>query len=139
MWKGPLPRRLREPRGERLAHQGLRQLEEEGAIQVLVTADGARRDYVLAAVGDLQFDVVAARLAGEYGVETTLERLPHVAARAVLGTPEAVAAIVWPYAGALKARDHQDRLVALFGSQRELDYCVERNPAVQFRPLADLG
>ena len=120
-------------------HQGLRQLEEEGAIQVLVTADGARRDYVLAAVGDLQFDVVAARLAGEYGVETTVERLPYVAARAVVGPPDAVAAIVWPYAGALKVRDHRDRLVALFGSQRELDYCTERNAAVAFRPLADLG
>jgi peptide chain release factor 3 len=118
-------------------HRGLTQLEEEGAIQVLVSADGVQRDLVLAAVGELQFDVVVARLAHEYGVETALDRLPYDVARYVAGDPTAVAQIVWPYGGTLRVRDRQERLVALFGSAREAAYCAERNPDVMFRPLSE--
>jgi peptide chain release factor 3 len=118
-------------------HRGLTQLQEEGAIQVLVSADSVQRDLVLAAVGELQFDVVVARLAHEYGVETALDRLPFDMARYVLGDPAAVAQIVWPYGGALRVRDRQERLVALFGSAREAVYCAERNPDVVFRPLSE--
>ena len=118
-------------------HQGLKQLEEEGAIQVLVSANSAQRDLVLAAVGELQFDVVVARLAHEYGVETALDRLPYEVARHVAGDPGAVAQIVWPYGGALRVRDRQDRPVALFGSAREAAYCAERNPDIVFGPLSE--
>jgi peptide chain release factor 3 len=118
-------------------HRGLTQLEEEGAIQVLVSADSAQRDIVLAAVGELQFDVVVARLAQEYGVETALDRLPYEVARHVAGDPAAVAQIVWPYGGALRVRDRQERLVALFGSAREAAYCAERNPDIVFRLLSE--
>jgi peptide chain release factor 3 len=118
-------------------HRGLTQLEEEGAIQVLVSADSAQRDIVLAAVGELQFDVVVARLAHEYGVETALDRLPYEVARHVAGDPASVAQIVWPYGGALRVRDRQDRLVALFGWAREAAYCAERNPDIVFRPLSE--
>ena len=118
-------------------HRGLAQLEEEGAIQVLVSADSVQRDLVLAAVGELQFDVVVARLAHEYGVETALDRLPYDVARHVVGDPAAVAQIVWPYGGTLRVRDRQERLVALFGSAREAAYCAERNPDIAFRPLSE--
>ena len=56
-------------------HAGLAQLEEEGAIQVLFSIDGAR-EPILAAVGDLQLDVTAARLRGEYGVEADVQPAP---------------------------------------------------------------
>ncbi|MGH7277796.1 MAG: peptide chain release factor 3 [Candidatus Rokuibacteriota bacterium] len=116
-------------------HRGLAQLEEEGAIQVLVAADATQRDLMLAAVGELQFDVVAARLKDEYGVETAVDRLPHVAARWISGPPEAIAAIMWPYSGALRVRDRQGQLVAVFRAHRDLDYCMEKNPEVTFRRL----
>jgi len=118
-------------------HRGLAQLEEEGAIQALVGAESARRDPVLAAVGELQFDVVVARLAHEYGVEAAIDRLPYEVARHVVGSSAAVARIAWPYSGALRVRDRQGRLVALFGSAREAAYCAERNPDVEFRPLSE--
>jgi peptide chain release factor 3 len=62
--------------------KGLRHLSEEGAIQFyrpLLTSD-----YVLGAVGPLQFDVVASRLQAEYGVEVRLESLPYGAVRWVV-------------------------------------------------------
>jgi peptide chain release factor 3 len=116
-------------------HRGLEQLEEEGAIQVLVSADAMQREYVLAAVGELQFDVVAARLQGEYGVETSVERLPHVAARWLVGDPAALARMRWPYGEVLRLRDREGRLVVLFRSARDIDYCIEKNPGVTFRRL----
>ena len=115
-------------------HRGVEQLEEEGAIQVFVT-EGAQRDLVLGAVGELQFDVVTARLADEYGVEAAAERLPYIVGRWLVGEPAAVAEIVWPYGGALRVRDREGRLVALFQSLRDADRCAERNPDVELRPL----
>ncbi len=55
---------------------------EEGAIQLLYPHyGGASQEPVLAAVGELQFEVAQYRLKSEYGVETRLETLPYVAAR----------------------------------------------------------
>jgi peptide chain release factor 3 len=120
-------------------HRGLAQLEEEGAIQVFTAADGGRRDVVLGAVGDLQFDVVAARLADEYRAEVVLERLPYVTARLVGADAATAARISWPWAGVLRIRDRQDRLIALFHALRDVDTCAERNPGVTFTRLTDVG
>ena len=51
---------------------GLRQLEEEGLMQVFFTA-GGRREPIVGVVGALQFDVIASRLRTEYGVEVVIE------------------------------------------------------------------
>ena len=65
--------------------KGLRQLEMEGAVQVLYNEDAFKREPILAVVGELQFDVVQARLQNEYHVTTTLERLPVHLARWISG------------------------------------------------------
>ncbi len=116
-------------------HRGMKQLEEEGAIQLLVAADGGRRDVILAAVGELQFDVVVSRLESEYGVMAAIERLPYVAARWVVADPAAIENVLWPYQGVPKLHDGAGRLVVLFRTLRDVDYCVERNPKVEFRRL----
>lgn len=41
----------------------------------------------------------------------------------------------WPYAGVMRLRDRDDRLVVLFHSERDAAYCEEKNPAVPFRRL----
>ncbi len=56
-------------------NKGLAQLEEEGTIQVLHSEDALRREPIVAAVGELQFDVVLARLEEEYGVTAQVQRL----------------------------------------------------------------
>ena len=116
-------------------HRGLAQLEQEGAIQVLVAADAAQRELVLAAVGELQFDVVVARLATEYGVQSSTERLPFRTARWVIGDAPAIAQVYWPYAGVLRLRDRDGRLVVLFHSERDADFCAEKNPDVELQRL----
>lgn len=53
--------------------KGLTQLEAEGAIQVLRDAEGSPSGPVLAAVGELQFEVAINRLRSEFGVEVSLD------------------------------------------------------------------
>ena len=58
--------------------KGLAQLEREGAIQVLRDAEGSPGGPVLAAVGDLQFEVATERLRREFGAEVALDApLPY--------------------------------------------------------------
>lgn len=62
--------------------KGIAQLEEEGAVQILHPhTGGGSQEPILAAVGELQFEVAQYRLKTEYGVETRLETLPYTSAR----------------------------------------------------------
>jgi len=62
--------------------KGIDQLLDEGAIQALRQRnDEGGGPLILAAVGQLQFEVVQARLESEYGVESTLEPIGFTLAR----------------------------------------------------------
>lgn len=116
-------------------HKALSQLEEEGAIQVLHPFNSHHTDPVLAAVGELQFEVVQARMQAEYGVETAIDRLPYTHARWIVGGDEVLDKITWPSNTVLRARDREDQIVALFSSDWQVQYCIENNPDVEFRTV----
>jgi peptide chain release factor 3 len=61
--------------------RGIDQLDGEGVIQVLRSDRRGDQAPVLAAVGPLQFDVVTARLEGEFKAPVTLENLSYQLAR----------------------------------------------------------
>lgn len=61
--------------------RGIAQLDEEGVVQVLVSDLRGDQAPVLAAVGPMQFDVVTARMAGEFSAPVRLEELPYRLAR----------------------------------------------------------
>ena len=109
--------------------KGLAQLEEEGAIQVLFSDDGSRRDPILAAVGELQFDMVRARLLAEYGAETVLERLPHRFAL-VVEAPDGTLPR-WDLMGVLRTRDREEATIALFEGDWAERYFRECNPELR--------
>jgi peptide chain release factor 3 len=110
-------------------NKGLQQLEEEGAVQVFFFKDSLRKEVVLAAVGKLQFEVVTARLRTEYGVETTVNKLPFTCVRWLEGGPKVEKDIIWP-PGCRLAHDRDEKLVALFPSEFELNYCRKNNPQI---------
>ena len=118
--------------------KGLEQLGEEGAIQVLYPLDSARREPILAAVGQLQFEVVQFRLRHEYGVETSLMRLPFELASWLNGPADDLRRITWA-PGARAAEDPGGRLVGLFDGQWAFDYTREKNPTLQFHDTAPLA
>ncbi len=114
--------------------KGLQQLESEGAVQVLYNVNAFKREPILAVVGQLQFDVVQARLEIEYNVTTTLERLNFAAARYVEATEEAFKNLPMR-SEVLLARDSQDRKVALFSTTFMLKYYAEKNPELKFHEM----
>src|SRR5207237_2226538 len=60
--------------------EGLRQLEEEGLMQ-LFYVDGGRREPIVGVVGALQLDVLTSRRRSEYGVAAEIEPTQHSVAR----------------------------------------------------------
>lgn len=70
---------IKNPLKYKQLQKGLTQLAEEGAVQFFRPLRDS--GYFLGAVGPLQFDVTAARLKAEYGVEADYEPLSFSAAR----------------------------------------------------------
>ena len=106
--------------------EGLRQLEEEGLMQVFYVTSG-RREPIVGVVGALQFDVITSRLRTEYGVLADVDAVPYAAAR-WLGDP----ARPLPTLGGQTAvaTDRRHRRVLLFGSEWELQYFERHHPEV---------
>jgi peptide chain release factor 3 len=110
---------------------GLRQLEEEGLMQVVFPAFG-RREPILCVVGPLQMDVVEARLRQEYGVDCRIEPMAVTTLRWLHGDPQEIANLTLPSTGVIRATDRDGRPVLLFESPWHLSYSAERNPGVEF-------
>ncbi len=96
--------------------KGLGQMEKEGAIQVFYQPGMNTREPILAAVGELQFDVVQFRLESEYNTETRIERLPYTVARWVDAPPEITAKLPWSQ-NAMRLEDTRGRTIALFRTE----------------------
>jgi len=78
--------RLDDPFRAKHLGKGLTQLSEEGAIQAFRPLRG--NDYILGAVGELQFDVTLDRLEDEYNVDAHLTGVPYTCCRWVKGPSE---------------------------------------------------
>jgi peptide chain release factor 3 len=114
---------------------GLRQLEEEGLMQLFYVAAG-RREPIVGVVGALQFDVITSRLRSEYGVEAEIEPAGYSLAR-WLGNPDQPAAT--PGGQSAVAADRQERRVFLFGSEWELQYYQRHHPDVTLLAESPVG
>jgi len=106
---------------------GLRQLEEEGLMQVLFAASG-KREPIVGVVGALQFDVIASRLRTEYGVEVQVDAAPYAAARWLADPLRPVPSLG---GGATVAVDRQDRRLILFASEWEVQYFERQHPEIK--------
>jgi peptide chain release factor 3 len=106
--------------------EGLRQLEEEGLMQVFY-AESGRREPIVGVVGALQFDVITSRLRTEYGVEVQIDAAPYAAARWVADSAIKIPPLG---GGAAVALDRQERRVILFASQWEVQYFERQYPDV---------
>jgi peptide chain release factor 3 len=106
--------------------EGLRQLEEEGLMQVFYVTAG-RREPIVGVVGALQFEVITSRLRSEYGVAVEIDPAEYTVARWL-----ANATVPRPSLGGqgVVAVDRQNRRVLLFGSEWELQYFERKNPEV---------
>lgn len=116
--------------------KGLAQLATEGAIQVFYNVHTSRREPILAAVGNLQFEVVQARLKNEYGVETTLAHNDFQHARWVV-EDGGVDIKGLSQHNRLVAQDHKGDPVLLFQSRFALEHFETRNPEIKLAAIAE--
>jgi peptide chain release factor 3 len=130
--------RLDDPTRRKHLTNGLRQLSQEGTIQLFYREGLGRADPYLGAVGLLQFEVLKVRLENEYGVKSSLHNEPFRVARWITGDP---AGLEW-----FKARgdytlvtDRDGRPVVLVSSPWSLNYALQEVPGLRLLDISPLG
>ena len=118
--------------------KGVTELREEGAVQIMYSVDEAKRDPILAAVGQLQFEVVQFRLQNEYGVETRLEMLPYSVARWVAGGWEALQKVGRLF-NTVTVKDNWGRPVLLFKNEWNLQQVESDHPDLKLKSSAPVS
>jgi peptide chain release factor 3 len=118
--------------------KGITELREEGAVQIMYSADDFKRDPILAAVGQLQFEVVQFRMLSEYGVETTLEPLSYSLARWLAGGWDALTKAGRIF-NTLTVKDNWGRPVLLFKNEWNLQQVKEDHPELKLNSIAPVG
>ncbi|ACK66036.1 peptide chain release factor 3 [Rippkaea orientalis PCC 8801] len=118
--------------------KGIQELREEGAIQIMYSTDDFKRDPILAAVGQLQFEVVQFRMLSEYGVETNLEPLPYSVARWVTGGWTALEKAGRIF-NSMTVKDNWDRPVLLFKNEWNLNQVKADKPELGLSSTAPVG
>jgi len=128
--------RLKSPLKAKQLSKGLIQLSEEGAVQVFRPILGS--DYILGAVGVLQFDVTMARLKSEYGVDAVYEAVNYNVARWVDCDDRKKLAAFEKGNIANLAKDAEGSLTYLTTSDWQLNYCMEQWPDIAFHKTREL-
>ena len=111
--------------------KGLEQLVEEGVVERLTDPGSSGHEAVLAAVGQLQFEVVQFRLESEYGASAVLDWLPYKVACWVAGDRADLNAYQTP-PGARLLLDRHGQAVVLFESTWVMDYWARQSPRLRF-------
>jgi len=128
--------RLLNPMKSKALEKGLVQLAEEGATQVFKPLMGS--DWVIGAVGLLQFEVVMHRLEHEYGVKVAFEPVSYVTARWVRGDKKRIEEFEKKEAMHVYI-DGEGKLTYMAGSQWRLDNTVENWKELEFHETSEHG
>ena len=121
--------RVKDPLKAKHLKKALDGLAEEGVTQLFRPEMGS--DFIVGAVGQLQFEVMADRLKNEYALEVIFEPSPYAEARWITGER----ADLEDFANKHKtqmARDIDDAPVFLGKSAWEIGYVADRYPKVAF-------
>ncbi|MDO9175788.1 MAG: peptide chain release factor 3 [Actinomycetota bacterium] len=112
--------------------KGLEQLDEEGVVQVLRDPDMGDVENVLAAVGQLQFEVFAYRLGSEFGAPTEIVSAPYQAIRL---TDKRSAERLRQIGGIRILTRGDGALVALFENRYRLQRLMSDEPELTLEPI----
>lgn len=121
--------RVKDPLKAKHLKKALEGLAEEGVTQLFRPQIGS--DFIVGAVGQLQFEVMADRLANEYQLEVIFEAAPYSEARWLSGDKAEVEDFANKHKGAMAA-DIDDQPVFLAKSAWEIGYVAERFPKIGF-------
>ncbi|MFO1013641.1 MAG: peptide chain release factor 3 [Caulobacteraceae bacterium] len=121
--------RVKDPLKAKHLKKALEGLAEEGVTQLFRPSIGA--DFIVGAVGQLQFEVMADRLSGEYQLDVVFEPAPYAEARWLTGSKADLEDFANKHRTAM-ATDIDDAVVFLAKSAWEIGYVAERYPSVGF-------
>ncbi|MBL0948311.1 peptide chain release factor 3 [Brevundimonas sp.] len=132
--------RVRDPLKAKHLKKALEGLAEEGVTQLFRPELGA--DFIVGAVGQLQFEVMADRLGEEYGLDVIFEPSPYAEARWIAPAEGATRADLEDFMGKYRpqmAGDIDADPVFLAKSSWETGYVSERFPKVRFLKTKERG
>jgi peptide chain release factor 3 len=112
--------------------KGMNQLTAEGTVQLLWDEDNPQGSPMIAAVGQLQFEVLQYRLRDEYGVEAVISKLPFECSAWLEGDRESFS----PPTTSIVAKDSRGRTVVLFQTQWDKKAAVRKHPSHQLLDYA---
>jgi peptide chain release factor 3 len=121
--------RVKDPLKAKHLKKALEGLAEEGVTQLFRPEIGA--DFIVGAVGQLQFEVMADRLETEYGLDVLFESAPYAEARWLAGDRADLEDFAGKHRMAMAA-DIDQAPVFLAKSAWEIGYVTERFPKVTF-------
>ncbi len=121
--------RVKDPLKAKHLKKALEGLAEEGVTQLFRPMIGS--DFIVGAVGQLQFEVMADRLANEYQLDVIFENSPYAEARWLIGAKADVEDFMDKHKSAM-GQDIDEAPVFLGKSSWEIGYVAERYPKVRF-------
>ncbi len=128
--------RVKDPLKAKHLKKALDGLAEEGVTQLFRPMIGA--DFIVGAVGQLQFEVMADRLENEYQLEVIFEPSPFAEARWVSGAKADVEDFIGKHRGAM-GTDLDGEPVYLAKSSWDVGYVTERFPKLAFLRTKERG
>ncbi|MGF1462087.1 MAG: peptide chain release factor 3 [Maricaulaceae bacterium] len=122
--------RPKDPLKAKHLRKALESLSEEGVTQLFKPVIGA--DMIVGAVGALQIDVMAERIAAEYGLDVVFETAPYAVARWLKAeTPQDLEQFADRHKSVM-GEDLDGAPVFLAKNAWELGYVQEKFPSIQF-------
>jgi peptide chain release factor 3 len=128
--------RVKDPLKAKHLKKALEGLAEEGVTQLFRPELGS--DFIVGAVGQLQFEVMADRLGEEYGLDVVFEPSPYAEARWIAGDKADLDDFMGKYRPQM-AVDIDAAPVFLAKSNWETGYVGERFPKVRFMKTKERG
>lgn len=125
-----------DPSKHKQFRKGIEQLDQEGVVQVLRSDRRGDQAPVLAAVGPMQFEVAAHRMAAEFSAPIELESLPYQVAR--ICDPTDAEALQKMAAVEVFTRT-DGVMLAVFSTKWRLETVQRDNPDITLRELIAAG
>ncbi|MDD5939874.1 MAG: peptide chain release factor 3 [Lachnospiraceae bacterium] len=111
--------------------KGIRQIAQEGAIQVFQEYNTGMEEIIAGVVGVLQFDVLKFRLKNEYNVDIRLEELPYEHIRWIVNKDEVDVKKIVGTTDMKLVKDMHDNPLLLFVNEWSPQMVLERNKGLQ--------
>ncbi|MBQ1542837.1 peptide chain release factor 3 [Caulobacter sp. CCUG 60055] len=128
--------RVKDPLKAKHLKKALEGLAEEGVTQLFRPQIGS--DFIVGAVGQLQFEVMADRLSNEYNLDCVFEAAPYAEARWLGGAKADIEDFSGKHRTAM-AEDIDGQPVFLAKSSWEIGYVGERFPKIAFQRTKERG